>query len=240
MDNKNVKLEKLLNKWREHLITKKADYAGSLFRPDGFICDNVDDFDGILIIGKEANNSCDYERLKNEKIKPNDISETEPYFWFKNVVDGKDSDSDSKFILKSAILHECIKYCIERGVNDLYNAPKSDVDRIIERGKEYKEVLKNSAFMNYKKVGGKEKTNTQELFDWSKKYKTEEFIVEEIDIISPSAVIIYGEHDFYEHVSKLIEDYAKKNNVKIFWSYHPSYPKLNNLDNLVKQKNIAR
>lgn len=238
MSNKKEELEKLLDKWKKRL--KGVPYAALLFRPDGFICDNIDDFDGILIIGKEPNNSDDYERIKNKRIKPNDITETEPCFWFKNVVDGKDNDSDSRFVLKSAILHECVKYCIEEGVNDLFNAPKSEVDYIIERGKEYKKVLKNSAFMNFKKVGGKGKTNIKELFDWSKKYETEEFIVEEIAIISPSAVIIYGEHDFYEYVSKLIEDYAKKNNVKIFWSYHPSYPVLNNLENLVKQRNILR
>ena len=240
MSNKKEKLEKLLNKWKKHLIKKKAPYAGSLFRPDGFICDNIDDFDGILIIGKESNSSDDYKRLEKEGIKENDVIKTEPCFWFKNVVDDKDKDSDSKFVFKSAILHECIKYCIEKGVNDLDNAQKSEVDHIIERGKEYKKVLKNSAFMNYKKVGGKEKSNTKELIKWSRNYETEKFIVEEIGIISPSAVIIYGESDFYERVSELIEDYAKKYNLKIFWSYHPSYPKLNNLENLVKQKNIAR
>ena len=238
MLNKKEKLEKLFIKWKKHL--KEAPYVDSLFRPDGLLCNNEDDFDGILIIGKESNNSGYYEELKNEEIKPN--GSTEPYFWFKNVVDGKDKDSKSKFVMKSAILHECINYCIEKGVNDLYNAKKSEIEHIVERGKEYGEVLKNSAFMNFKKIGGREKTDTQELFDWSEKYKTEGLIVEEIGIISPSSVIIYGEEAFYNRVSKLVHKAMDKYkiNIKIFWSYHPSYPKLNNLDNLVKQKNIAR
>lgn len=235
MENKKIELEKLLDEWRVHLINKEqAPYAGSLFRPDGFICDNIDDFDGVLIIGKESNNSDDYKKLEKEGIGENDVIKTEPYFWFKNVVDGKANDSDRQFVLKSAILHECVKYCNK---NNVSKVPDSELQSIIEQSMDYMRILKNSAFMNYKKVGGKSVSNIKELKNWSKDYGTEGFIIQEIGIISPSSIIIYGDWKFYKYVKELVckteQEYHFHS--KKFWSYHPSYPKNNKFDYLAGQ-----
>ena len=80
--DKKAKLDKLFEEWEKHLIEKKVPYAGSLFRPDGFIGDNSKDYDKILIIAKESNNSNDYDKLEESGIGPYDEKKSIPYFWF--------------------------------------------------------------------------------------------------------------------------------------------------------------
>lgn len=180
----NEKIENLFSEWYEKQC--RDENSISRFIYDGSISNENLDSHKILFVCRES--LC---------LKPLDESRgMDKYFWFKEVVWGK-----------------------EKNGRKYYNCMDMIAGYI---GKDIS--LKECAYMNINKKGGDSKCDFKALEEYAKKYRG--FITKEIEILNPECIVILGKLADYgaNTAEEIFIEYGRKHNTDVYmYDRHPCF-----------------